>query len=72
MPLDRFVLILVLVVVAAGFTVWLASAVFTALQVSAAGWFALVPALLVGYVVWRVIADRLGSKEDDHYDQIEK
>jgi len=42
------------------------------LQVPVAGWLMFIPAMLVGYVVWRVIADRLGNSEDDHYDSIEK
>lgn len=71
MPLDKFVLILVIVVAAAGITVWLASMALAALQVPGA-WLAFIPAALVGYVVWRVIADRIGNAEDDHYDHIEK
>ncbi len=71
MPLDKFVLIIVVVFVAAGITVWVASMVLTALQMPVA-WFAFIPAALVAYVVWRVIADRIGSREDDHYDHIEK
>lgn len=72
MPLDKFVLILVVVIAAAGLTVVLASMVFAALEVSGPAWMTLIPVALVVYVVWRVIADRLNSAEDDHYDQIEK
>jgi len=32
----------------------------------------LLPVALVVWLVWRVIADRLANREDDHYDQIEK
>ena len=71
MPLDKFVLILVVVIGAAGLTVWIATMVAAAVQFPL-GWFALVPAMLVGYVAWRVIEDRLKSAEDDHYDRIEK
>lgn len=71
MPLDRFVLILVVVVIAAGITVWLATMALAAFQIPG-GWLVFIPAALVGYVVWRVIADRLNSAEDDHYDHIEK
>ncbi len=72
MPLDKFVLLLVIVLAAAGITVWVASLVLASLQMPAAGWALFVPAVLVGYVVWRVIAERLQNKEDDYYDHIEK
>ena len=65
------VIFLVCVVIAAGATVWLALVIATAMQVPLGG-FVLIPAMLVGYIVWRVIADRLRSKEDDHYDRIER
>lgn len=71
MPLDRFVLILVVVIGAAALTVWVATMVAAAVQFPL-GWFALVPAMLVAYVAWRVIEERLKSAEDDHYDGIEK
>ena len=72
MPLDKFVLILVIVIAAAGVTVWVGTLVAAAVQVPAVGWFGFVPAALVGYVLWRVISDRIGNREDDHYDRIEK
>lgn len=71
MPLDRFVLILVVVIAAAGLTVWIASFVAAAWQLPFV-WTAVIPAALVAYVVWRVIAERIGNREDDHYDRIEK
>ncbi|MDJ0628843.1 MAG: hypothetical protein QNJ44_11335 [Rhodobacter sp.] len=71
MPLDKLVLILVVVLIAAGITVWLAALAFAAFEVPGAG-LAFIPALLVAYIVWRVIAERLKNAEDDHYDRIEK
>ncbi len=71
MPLDKFVLLLVLVVAAAAVTVWVGTLVLAAIQVPWAG-VAFIPAALVAYVVWRVVADRLRNREDDHYDQIDK
>lgn len=71
MPLDRLVLIVVIVIAAAGATVWLASLLAAAIRFPL-GWAAVLPAALVAYVVWRVIADRIGNAEDDHYDRIEK
>ncbi|MEM7488172.1 MAG: hypothetical protein AAF390_03505 [Pseudomonadota bacterium] len=70
MPLDRFVLILVVVVLAAGATIWLGAIVATAFAVPL-GWIALVPAAIAAFVLWRVVADRVTSREDDHYDRME-
>lgn len=71
MPLDKFVLILVAVIAAAGLTIWLATLVAASVAMPL-GWAMLVPALLVAYVLWRVIAERRANKEDDHYDRIDK
>lgn len=71
MPLDKFVLILVIVIGAAGLTVWVATLASAALQMQV-GWLVLVPAALIFYVGFRVVADRLSNKDDDHYDGIEK
>ncbi|MEM9756865.1 MAG: hypothetical protein AAF914_12760 [Pseudomonadota bacterium] len=71
MKLENIVLIVVVVGAAAFVTMWLSVLLLTGLAVPAA-WLALIPAALVGYVVWRVISDRLSSAEDDKYDQIEK
>ncbi|WP_299967115.1 hypothetical protein [uncultured Roseobacter sp.] len=70
MPLEKLVLILVCVLVAAGVTLWLAAILLATLQVPFAG-LAFIPAGLVGYIAYRVIAERLRSAEDDHYDRIE-
>ncbi len=72
MPLDRLVLMIVIVFVAAGATIWLGALLAASLQISGAGWIVMVPVTLVAYVVWRVISDRLRNTEDDHYDRIEK
>ena len=72
MPLEKLVLILVVVIGAAGVTVWLVTLAFAALQFGPPAWLVFIPAALVGYVVWRVIADRMSNAEDDHYDRIEK
>ena len=71
MPLEKLVLIVVIVIAAAGVTVWLAALAFAAFEVPGAG-LAFIPAALVAYVVWRVIAERLQNAEDDHYDNIKK
>lgn len=71
MPLDKFVLILVVVIAAAGLTVWLGTLVAAALQFTA-GWLVFIPAALAAYVAYRVIIDRVTNSEDDYYDRIEK
>lgn len=73
MPLDRLVLILVAVLAAAGLTIWVAVTV-------AASWSlgpgalaaALLPVTLLLYVLGRLAAQRLSSREDDRYDRIER
>ena len=70
MPIDKLVLILVCVIAAAAATLWIGAIVLAAFQIPLAG-IALIPALLVGYVLWRVLAERLGNDEEDHYDGIE-
>ncbi len=72
MPLDKFVLVVVCVIAAAGVTVWVGALISAAFEMPWVGWPMFIPAALVGYVVWRVIAERLRNSEDDHYDQIEK
>lgn len=71
MPLDKFVLILVIVIAAAGATVWIGTLVAASMQMSF-GWLTLIPVVLVATILWRVIAERLSNREDDHYDRIEK
>lgn len=72
MPLDKFVLILVLVIAAAGVTVALGAFVFAGTSAPAPTVIIALPVILVAYVLWRVLADRIGNREDDHYDRIEK
>ncbi|PTQ68592.1 hypothetical protein [Celeribacter persicus] len=71
MALDKFVLIVVAVLATVGITFWLLTLLAATLQL-AFGWLLLIPAGIAGYVVWRVIEDRLRNAEDDHYDKIEK
>lgn len=71
MPLERFVLILVAVIAAAGLTVWVGTLAAAAITVPI-GWVFVIPVALIAYVAWRVIAERIRNREDDHYDRIEK
>ena len=70
MPLDRLVLILVCVIAAAGVTVWLGALLLAAINVPFA-WLALIPAALVAYIVARVIGQRVGNAQEDHYDKMD-
>ena len=72
MPLDRFVLIVVAVIVAAAMTVWIAAALSAVLAFPGWSMLALIPVALVAYVLVRVIAERAGSEEDDRYDRVER
>jgi membrane protein implicated in regulation of membrane protease activity len=70
MPLDRLVLILVLVIVAGAVTIWLGAVIATSVAVPPAG-LILLPAGAVAYIVWRVVSDRLKERRDDRYDGME-
>lgn len=67
MKLDILVLITVCVLAGFAVTTWLSMLVLAAFAVPFA-WLALFPAALVGYVIYRVIAERVGNAEDDHDD----
>ena len=72
MPLDKFVLIIVCVLGAAGLTVYVGAAVVASTQLPPFfGLGLLIIIALCAYVGWRVIAERLRNKEDDHYDKFE-
>lgn len=70
MPLAKFVLILLAAMAAAALTVAAAVFVSASIEVPLIGATLALPALLVIWIVWRVIADRLQSREDDHYDRV--
>ena len=69
MPLDRLVLIIVCVFGACAVTFWLAGLALATLQIPYA-WLVWLPVAVVGYVVWRVVMERVMSAEDDHYDKM--
>lgn len=72
MPLDKLVLIIACVIVAAMATVYLGTALVSATQMSPATGLAVLGLVaLCLSVVWRAIAERLNSKDDDHYDRFE-
>lgn len=72
MPLERLVLIIVIVLAAAGLTVLTGTFILSAITLP--GWATLaaaIPAALLLYIVIRAIGERLSNREDDHYDEIE-
>ena len=72
MPLDKLVLIIVCVIAAAGATVWLSLLLLASTQIPPLGGLALLSVVaLAVYIVWRVIAERLNNKDDDHYDRFQ-
>lgn len=71
MNIDRFVLILVLCAAAGAVTLWLGALIFAISPLAPQALFLLIPAGLAGFVVWRVIDERLARTEDDHYEEIE-
>jgi membrane protein implicated in regulation of membrane protease activity len=72
MPLDRLVLIIVCVLGAAAATVYVGAAVIASTQMPPFMGMAVLSIIaLCAYVGWRVIAERLHNKDDDHYDKFE-
>lgn len=70
MPLDRLVLIIVCVLAAAGITVYGGVLIFASTKMPPLIGLGLLSIVaLVAYIGWRVVAERLGNKEDDHYDR---
>ena len=72
MPLDKLVLIIACVIGAAMATVYIGVALLATVQLPPVMGFAILSVVaLCLYIAWRVIAERVGNKEDDHYDRFE-
>jgi hypothetical protein len=69
MPLDRFVLILVIALAGAGVTALVGAIALSAGHLPGLGLAVAVPLALLGYLLVRVIADRARSGEDGRYDR---
>ncbi len=65
MPLDKLVLILVI----AGAAIWAMVMLGGIIATLPWGLPALILFLIGGYIVYRVIRDRLSNAEDDYYDK---
>ena len=72
MPLARFVLLLIVVIAAAAITVALGVLVAASMELPGIGLMVTIPVALVAYVLVRVVRDRVKSREDGHYDRIER
>lgn len=70
MKLDTFVLILVCVLAGMAVTFWLGMILLAALEIPFV-LIALIPAAVVGYIIFRVVAQRVGNAEEDHYDRMD-
>ena len=72
MPLHKLLLILIAVIAAAGLTVWVGRLAADALQLPGFAWMFFLPAALIGYAVWRLIASRMVATDKDHHDTSDK
>ncbi|WP_208354137.1 hypothetical protein [Pseudaestuariivita rosea] len=72
MKLDKLVLIIGCVIAGIIGTGWLMTLLFASFQTPLIGVFILPVVGLVSYIGWRIVSDRLGNPEEDHYDSIEK
>lgn len=70
MPLDKLVLILFCVVTGLGLAVWLAF-ILAAVIAAPVLFLLLIPIAVACYILYRVIAERVGNKEDDYYDRMD-
>lgn len=68
MPLGKLVIILISVVIAAGLTVWSAVMVMGASQRGDGIWLIVIPSVLIGSLVLRIILKRIGNSGHDRLD----
>ncbi len=62
MPLNKFLLILISVITAAGVTVWIGAVFMANTGGPATGWLIFVPVMLATYVIWRAISRHLDNR----------
>ena len=68
MPINKLVLILAAVIAAAGVTIWSGMLITTSLELPI-GLFALIPALLIGCILYRVSTRRTDPVKKNNFDQ---
>ena len=72
MPLERLVLIIVIVLALSAVSVWVAAVLISAWALPWYGSLAILSVTaLVHYIVGRMIGERLTNREDDKYDGID-
>ena len=69
MSLDKLALIIAVLAITAGLTIWVAGILLAAIQAPVAS-LLLLPFGVAMYLVARVIGERAGNREEDHYDRI--
>ncbi|MEC7764028.1 MAG: hypothetical protein VX874_19145 [Pseudomonadota bacterium] len=62
MPFDRFALVLVVVIAAAGLTVWIGTTIAASAAIPA-GWLSVIPLVLGGTLLWRGLANRSNTPD---------
>lgn len=72
MKLDKIVLYIVAAIAAFFALFYLAAIALGSLSLGPYGLLLALPAAVVAYIFYRVIVERLGDREDDHYDRIER
>jgi len=69
MPLEKLILLVVVVIGTAAVSVWGAAALSTGFGFSPVAGMAMLSVLALGaYIVFRIISERLNDKDDDYYD----
>jgi len=68
MSLERVALVLILV----GCAVWLGMMLVGAIAMGPFAFVILVPLAAAGYLIYRVVQDRLTNREDAYYDQFDQ
>ncbi len=68
MPIDKFALILAIIVA----VIWVGVMLVGLVASGPFGWFALIIIAPAAYVVGVVVSQRLNNREDDYYDTIER
>lgn len=70
MALDKLIVIVLSALGGTAVTIWLGILILAAFAIPFAG-LALIPAAFVGYVIYRVISERVSDPTEDHYDRMD-
>ncbi|MEM8793002.1 MAG: hypothetical protein AAGE80_15390 [Pseudomonadota bacterium] len=72
MPLDRIVLYIVGGLATLASLLYVIALLVGAITAGPWGFVVILPLGITAYIVYRIIMERLSSREDDYYDSIEK